>query len=502
MKQNSKYTQLNRRNFIGHVGVVSAGLTLGVKPWYIKKVNSKSMMKEKKCSRIMIGYVWRLESTPGGNIGDYAITPGLVTLLEHNFPKYQVTALNMKRSSKFRIYNELHGFPKCDVVDDALSSVFSSELLKIKNEFGGTLPIINSSNIDIVFDKFASGIINRVKQEYPQFIDVLLETCLFIYNSGMILVYGEETLAGSGPIGFWNYTVLRSLPLLIAWKLGIPYGIYAHSFDSFGDVNDSGQPYFRKLLENAKFVFCRDSNSVDYVKSLQINAPNLMFVPDSTISANQCDNNWASEFMKRNGLNQKRFLIIVARTWNQGDRGSSTIGRKRGFSHMEKMRHIISQWVLKTGMKVIITSEVESDFNNVAEFIYYKLPENIRSSCIMPDAFWTTEQAVALYRQARIIVTMEVHSFLMAIPQGTPTIVPTFSESGRKIWMLNDFKLNDWLFDIDNVSAEQIEDTIFKINDQYQHYSDLVNTKVIPYLKNIEDRAMKIVGKALVPEAK
>ena len=44
---------------------------------------------------------------------------------------------------------------------------------------------------------------------------------------------------------------------------------------------------------------------------------------------------------------------------------------------------------------------------------------------------------------------MEMHSVIMALSLGTPVLMPQFSENGRKVWMLEELGLRDWIFDID-----------------------------------------------------
>lgn len=446
--------------------------------------------------RIMIGYVWRLSSTPGGNIGDYSITPGLVTLLNRHFPAYRVTAIDQHRGGDVaeRIDNTLQGFPECDVVGDAVGDAYKAAFARLQQECGGSLPPVNDRNIDLVFERFAAGVADELNRNYPRFVACAQETRLLVYTSGMIAVYGEGTLAGAN---FWGYSIRRSMPLLAAWKLGVPYGIYAHSFDSFGPADGPGQPYFKRLLEDAQFVFCRDGSSVKYVQSLQIAAPHLMFVPDSTVSAERRDDAWAEEFMTRHGLESKRFLVVIPRTWQGGGVISSAIGRARSLSHMGKLREVVQQWVQRTGMKVVVGAEVARDLPNARAFVYDQLPAEVRCQCVMLDPFWTTEQAVALYRRTRIVVTMEMHSFLMAIPQGTPTVVPCFQESGRKISMLEDFQLSDWLFDIDQASAQQIGLAVAAIHDNYQRQTERLEREVIPHLRRRERRAIEIIGQSL-----
>lgn len=442
--------------------------------------------------RIMIAYVWGFS-----NIGDTAIAPGLLNLLDCHFPDCKKALVASGSGTRERSYLQ-KDFPGCEVYKDVFAgTAYHEALSQAKEDFGGELPLLRDGNVDYVFDTFAQNLVESIRRNNPNFTRTLTETKLVIYNSGMILVYGKGTLAGTN---FWGYTVRRSLPLLVAWKLGIPYGIYAHSFDSFGE--SPGRPYFKKLLEDAQFVFCRDGDSLSYVKSLGINAPHLMFVPDSTVSFARRDDDWADTFMAKYDLKSREFMVVIPRTCFDTSVISRSISEGRSTAHCRKLREIIEHWVRKTGMKVVVAAEVRNQLAPARELVYDLLPEDVKSRCVMMDKYWSTKQATALYRHTRIVVTMEQHSFLLAIPEDTPTVVPIFKESGRKIWMLHDFKLGEYLFDIDTASTQEIEQGIYRIHDNYERESDRIQKDVIPHLRATEGKAMQVIAESLGIPAK
>lgn len=483
---------LSRRTFIARTGALAAGISFTAFPGIMSCAGGAK--EAGGINRIMLPYIWRLASSPGGNIGDYSITPGMVALFKKHFPERRITAITTSKSNEkihFTIENTLHRFPECDVVTDIFGTAYRTVRQNMEQANGGTMPDIHEGNIDVVFDQVATSVVAEIRENHPGFAAVLAETSLVTFTSGMILVYGEGTLAGTN---FWGYTIPMSLPLLVAWKLGIPYGAYAHSFDSFGDASGPGRPYFKKLLESAQFVFCRDGDSVKYIRNLDIQAPHLMFVPDGTVSFGLRDDEWADRLMQRGNLVSKEFLVIIPRTYLGGGMISPTIGETRSLAHMAKIRSVIQQWVARTGKKVLIGAEVFRDFPNAKALVYDLLPEDTKKHCVMLDEFWTTEQAVSLYRHARIILSMELHSFLLAIPQAVPTVVPTFKESGRKISMLNDFKVPDWYFDIDEAPAEAIADTIDGIHRNYEQATERLQKEVIPHIRQLEQQAMDLMA--------
>jgi hypothetical protein len=90
----------------------------------------------------------------------------------------------------------------------------------------------------------------------------------------------------------------------------------------------------------------------------------------------------------------------------------------------------------------------------------------------------------------------------MAIPQGTPTVTSTFKESGRKIWMVKDFKLGDRLFDIDVASGEEVGQAVAHIHNNYEQELYRLETEVIPHLRRLERQAMEIIGQSLAKPGK
>ena len=435
---------------------------------------------------IMTAYAWGF-----GNIGDAAITPGLLGLLAESFPEHGSAVLAEAGHDRVRDY--LHRLtPGALVLANALTRPFEIALTGTERQCAGKLPSLDETSVELVFDTFTPRVVDAVMQEDTEFTEVLRRTKLVVYNSGMVLVFGDGTLAGRD---FWGYTVRRSLPLLVANRLGIPYGVYAHSFDSFDGV--PGQAFFRRLLDEAAFVFCRESDSLRYLEETGIAEHSRAFVPDSTLSFVQRDEAWAAAFMARHGLQPGRFLVVVPRTWLGDTVVRDAIGEARSNAHMSTLRKSIEVWVRLTGMQVVIAVEVADELPHARRLVYGPLPDDVRSQCAMMDGFWLPDQAAGLYRQARVVLTMEQHSYLLAFGQETPAVVVTFAESGRKIEMVRDFGQPENLLDIDRVPAGTVAAAVCKTNDEHDHIQDRMRTVLLPRLRKAEQRALGVVARVL-----
>ncbi|HJN18126.1 MAG TPA: polysaccharide pyruvyl transferase family protein, partial [Armatimonadota bacterium] len=350
----------------------------------------------------------------------------------------------------------------------------------------------DETSADFLFDAFMPRVADTVMRENTEFREALRRTKLIVYNSGMVLVFGEGTLAGGD---FWGYTVPRALPLLVANRLGIPYGVYAHSFDSFGGV--PGQALFRRLLDEAAFVFCRERDSLRYLEGTGIADDSRMFVPDSTLSFVEREDAWARAFMARHGLRPGRFLVVVPRTWLGDTVVRDAIGEARSKAHMATLRTSTEAWIRSTGMQVVIAVEVEDELPHARRLVYEALPDDVRRRCVMMEDFWLPDQAAGLYRHARGLLTMELHSYLLAFGQETPALVATFAESGRKVEMVRDFGQPEMLLDIDRTPPGAVAKAVRKMNDEHDHVQERMQSVLLPSLRRIEQKALDIVAQAV-----
>jgi polysaccharide pyruvyl transferase WcaK-like protein len=452
-----------------------------------KKLTGKNDMN------IMIGYLWG--ST---NIGDAAIAPGLLELIGENLPQYRTSALcysfkDPQKDDKLAWQiNRL--YPDCDVINgDAFKAAHAFALERLKAGHGGILPEKERLETDYIFDTFAADCIDYIREKDSDVYRKFSQTDLFIYNSGCVLAYGPGTLGGTD---FWDYGLYRSLPLLLARKMGVPYGIYSHTFDDF--VGEPGYTYFKTLLEDAEFAFCRDSDSLRYLLSAGISPRNLMFVPDSTFSSPWKDPEWAVDFMNDNSLADSEFMAVVIFTRQpQPNSGRGHVSQVRVDEHMRKVREIIRHWVKTTGMKVVLCPEVLREIQPAKELIYDKLDPETKDKTVWMDTFWTHDQAKSLFAGARLVVSMELHSLLLALPESTPVIHIPFKEAGRKSFFIADAGLGEYLFDIDRAPLDSMLEKLSYINDNYESERQRIKNTVIPYCHEREKAAFEIIENIL-----
>ncbi len=395
-----------------------------------------------KCpGKIIVAFSWSFK-----NIGDIAITPGIFRLLREHVPGAQITLVCNSSLEKYREY---------------LSKRFP--------------------DVQTVYTPFRSS--KPAPKEFRQAFD---EADLLLYNSGTTLSYGRWERN-------WDRTMPLAMPLFMARVANKPYGIYCQSFEKFAPPSDL---LFPKLLSDAEFVFCRDTNSLEYLKSLGVRPPVLEYGPDSTFAFNLRDEPFADRFLAEHRLEPRKFITLTIRSSAQGfiDEGREQV-------HAEKLRKLVTEYVRKTGENVLICPEVDREIEPARRLIFEPLPDDVKTHVRIKDTFWLPEEAFSVYGRARAVVSMEMHSVIMALAAETPILHPTFVEAGRKRWMLRDLGLAKWLFDIDNVPAESITEAALAI----QHDFPAATTSVESAMKIVRKRqveTMAIVRNTLVRNAK
>jgi len=374
------------------------------------------------------------------NIGDIGITPGTLRLIERHIPEAEVTLVALSKADDTRAYLKTR-FPRCKVIPTPFN-----------------------------------------KKEMPdEFRKVLGRADLVLYNSGTTLSWGRWAKD-------WNRTMKLAMPLVAARDAGKPYGIYCQSFEKFAWPSNL---YFKPLLDNAAFVFTRDTNSLAYLKSLGISPPVMEYGPDGTFAFDLRDEAAADRFMKQHKLQNRKFITVTIRTSRQG-----FIDQKREEAHAAKLREMIKTWVEQTGHDVLICPEVRFEIEPARRLIYDRLPPEVLRHVRFKDDFWLPDEAFSVYARAEAIVSMEMHSIILAMAAGTPVIHPRFAEAGRKAWMLEDLGVGQWLFDIDKEPAAKFTAELLAINKDFDAaLATLAKAMTVVHKRQAE--TMAVVRKAI-----
>jgi polysaccharide pyruvyl transferase WcaK-like protein len=271
-------------------------------------------------------------------------------------------------------------------------------------------------------------------------------------------------LHGSGP-------GLVGAPQLKEWQAtGKPYG--------FGGItlSDAEIRDHRALLAGARFVCCRDTDSLAALRASGISGPAMEFGPDATFALDLRDDRKALAFLESKNLGPGRFACFVPRLrwtpyWKEGRRMPPELIREReavNEKHREsdhaKLRAAIVAWVRETGQPALLCPEMTYQVELLRPLLFDPLPEDVRRRVVVRDAYWLPDEAASTYARAAAVVSLEMHSPIIAVANGTPAIhvrQPTDTRKGR---MWRDVGLGEWLFETDACTGEEIAARLLEIH--------------------------------------
>ena len=252
-------------------------------------------------------------------------------------------------------------------------------------------------------------------------------------------------------------------------ETGKPYG--------FGGVTLSDKELRddRDLLRNARFLFCRDTLSLAAARDAGAAAPVTDFAPDATFHLDLRADDVADAFLKRHGLEAGGFACFVPRLrwtpyWRDGrEMAADEVARKEAENerHREadhaKLRHAIAAWVTETGRKALLCPEMTYQVGLLRPLLFDALPAGVKPRVVVRPDYWLTDEAASVYARAAAVVSLEMHSPIIAAANGTPALhvrQPTDTRKGR---MWRDVGLGDWLFDVDAATGEQIAECLLGV---------------------------------------
>lgn len=333
------------------------------------------------------------------NIGDIAHTPGVLSILRKHLPEVEVTLWPSN-------------------VDNGVEELLRKEFPKLK------------------IAKPRSEELKRAFQE-----------CDFLLHGSGASIVAERDLER------WRE------------ETGKPYGIYGITFpmkksSATTARNEEAMARSVEVLNHARFVFFRDSKSLELAKSLGASAPVMEFGPDGAFACDLRDEPAADRFLAENRLEPQKFLCCIPRLrytpyWTiKPNVKFDPIKHARNEAMKEhdhaQLREAIVQVVRETDHKVLVCPEDRTQMAVGKEMLIDRLPKDVLSRVVWRPNYWLTGEAVSVYRKSAGLFGNEMHSPIMCIGHGIPAIVCRFEEQTSKGYMWEDIGLGDWLFDLDS----------------------------------------------------
>jgi hypothetical protein len=235
---------------------------------------------------------------------------------------------------------------------------------------------------------------------------------------------------------------------------GKPFGVYGITYAGADDAT-------RALMGRARFLFFRDSVSLQKAQADGVACPVMAFGPDGAFACDLRDDAAAEAFLKARGLEEKTFLCCIPRLrntpyWKIRNRPfDAEAQRKHARNEAMKehdhapLREAIVRVVRETGLKVLVCPEDMSQMAVGKEMLVDRLPEDVRARVVWRESFWLTDEALSTYVRSAGLFGLEMHSPIMCIGNGVPALVCRFEEQTSKGIMWRDIGLGEWLFDFD-----------------------------------------------------
>jgi len=109
-----------------------------------------------------------------------------------------------------------------------------------------------------------------------------------------------------------------------------------------------------------------------------------------------------------------------------------------------------------TGNKVLVCAEMTYQVEMGKTVLVDPLPEDIRRYVVWRDTYWLPDEAASIYARSLCVVSVECHSPLISLHQGTPTCYVRQPTDTCKGEMYRDIGAGEWLFEVDETDGAQL----------------------------------------------
>lgn len=366
------------------------------------------------------------------NIGDIAHTPGLLHILETYLPDANIIV--WEKNVGKEVEELLYkSFPKIKIVHGTVDQ--------------------------------------HVRIDSKEVLDAFQASDLMIHSSGPYIV-------GQYHLEAW-----------VKHTNGKPFGV-------FGTTIPKVDNRLKSLLNQAAFIYTRETASIDVLKQAGITGSHIAFVPDATFFFNLQDKKRGDAFLKANGLEKGKFICAIPRLrrtpyyliknrhlWSEAKiREVETHNNKYKEEDHSKLREAIVGWVRKTGNKVLVCPEMTYQVDIMDELLIDPLPADVKPY-VIKRGYWLPDEAASVYAASFAVLSFDCHSPIIAAANGVPFFYLRQPDDTIKGQMYYDLGYSDWIFEIEETTGTQVNDRLTEIE---THYTE-AKSKVRSSRKEISD---------------
>ena len=325
--------------------------------------------------------------------------------------------------------------------------------------------IAHTPGVLALLEKHLPGVEVRL---WPSSVGNGVEALLMKRFPKLTILKGREAILAA--FAECDFLLHGSGPSLVAakdverWRkeTGKPYGVYgitlgslaAHPWEAADGLD------LRPILNGAKFVYFRDSASLQTIRAAGVTCPIMEFCPEGSFAVDLQNDAAASAFLAANALEEGRFLCCIPRyrhtPYWKIKKGVGFDEKKHARNEAMKehdlapLREAIVAVVRQTELKVLVCPEDMSQMALGKEMLVDKLPADVKPRVVWRPEYWLTDEALSTYARSAGLFGAEMHSPILCVGNGIPAIVCRWAEQTTKGIMWRDIGLGEWLFDFDN----------------------------------------------------
>jgi len=413
--------------------------------------------------RILLRNAWQ-----SVNIGDIGHTPGALRLLQEHFPQAEVTLWpsEIERGARELLVN---AFPQLKIVRGSVGSDGRPTTPELAQAWADADVYVSGSGSG--FPAYAHAAAFKRATGKP--------TGVFAVSTDPISGFGE----GRDPEG-------GTLNDLRTRALALPPGHLK------GDL--------RYILDEADFVFCRDTVSLDYLKAQKVKAKILEFGPDSQLGMHLRDDAKGFGYLRENGLEEGKFICVIPRLRytpyhrmrnsapNETDRQRDAINARTSEQDLSKLREMMIAYIRATGGKVMTCPEMTYQIETAKEFLIDPLPADVRRNVVWRNTYWLPDEAASIYAKALAVISADCHSPLIAYHNGTPAFYVRQPTDTCKGQMYRDFGAAHWFFEIDETNGPQLWSRLEEVHRD----PNAARARVAAIMNQVRERQRRMVAAA------
>ncbi len=412
---------MNRRQFLSQTATAAAAGTLLAPSIFA------AAAKSGRPPRILLRSSWQ-----SVNIGDIGHTPGALSLIEKHFPEAEVTLWPGELGHGSRALLT-QGYPRLKIAEGSVgkdNKPTTAALTKAWEEtdlyLSGSGSGFPAANHAVAFQKATGKPVG-----------------VFGVSNDPISGLGANRDAEGGTLMSIRERALKLPPTHLSADL-------------------------RYIMDRAAFFFCRDTITRDYLKAQGVKSPIVEFGPDAQLGMHLRDDAKGLPWLKARGLEDGQFICVIPRLRYMPyyrikntkrvatDDIKDAINNRTTEQDHAKLREMIISYVKHTGNKVMVCAEMTYEIELGKEVLVDPLPAEIKKNVVWRDTYWLPDEAASIYSKAQCVISVECHSPLIALHNGTPTFYVRQPTDTCKGQMYRDIGANDWFFEVDETNGPQL----------------------------------------------